>query len=118
MRLVDLHRELFLEAEEKENDSADKKDFNEPEPVENLSKGDKVKLTSSLGLSSVLLYKTRVGPEVKYVSSGTVVELASSAGPHNCKIKYEGGKYWVKTANCELYREKDAGKKKKDDDDD
>lgn len=115
MRLVDLHRDLFLEAEEKEEDS-EEKDFNEPESVENLSKGDKVKLTSTLGLSSVLLYKTRVGAEVKYVSSGTVVELASSAGPHNCKIKYEGGKYWVKTANCELYREKDRDKKKDDED--
>jgi hypothetical protein len=114
MRLVDLHRDLFLEAEEKENSKDD--DSPEPTSVENLSKGDKIKLTSSLGLSSVLLYKTRVGPEVKYVSSGTVVELASSAGPHNCKIKYEGNKYWVKTANCELYREKDRDKKKDDED--
>lgn len=113
MRLVDLHRDLFLEAEEKEDSKDD--DFNEPTSVENLSKGDKIKLTSTLGLSSVLLYKTRVGPEVKYVSSGTVVELASSAGPHNCKIKYEGNKYWVKTANCELYREKDRDKKSDED---
>lgn len=118
MRLVDLHRYLFEEKSESDDsdDATDKKDFNEPESVENLSKGDKVKLTSSLGLSSVLLYKTRVGPEVKYVSSGTVVELASSAGPHNCKIKYEGNKYWVKTANCELFREKNADKKDDDDD--
>ncbi len=111
MRLVDLHRDLFEAVEKNYSSDSDRN------AVENLSKGDKVKLTSTLGLSSVLLYKTRVGPEVKYVSSGTVVELASSAGPHNCKIKYEGGKYWVKTANCELYRDKDAGKKDKDEED-
>jgi len=111
MKLVDLHRDLFEAVEKKHSSDSDR------DAVENLSKGDKVKLTSTLGLSSVLLYKTRVGPEVKYVSSGTVVELASSAGPHNCKIKYEGGKYWVKTANCELYRDKDADKKDKDEED-
>lgn len=105
MRLNDLYYDLCLEAIEKKYSTDSDRGA-----VENLSKGDKVKLSSTLGLSSVLLYKTRVGPEAKYVSSGTVVELVSSAGPHNCKIKYEGGKYWVKTINCQLYREKDRDK--------
>lgn len=95
MKLRDLHEGLFAEAESEK-----------PRP-EGLEKGDKVKLRSHLGLTTVLLYQTRVGAEIKYVSSGTIVELASAAGPLNCRVKYDGEKYWVKTLNVEKYKAKD-----------